>query len=264
MNCQDALDLLYDIIDREASEIDAQQVREHLENCRDCFEVYRLEQSVQDFLNEKIKTTSSAPRVEVLRTKILSRLDDIDREDSATREPRFFRLTTKVFVAAASLVIMIGAAFLLSAFYRHNNLYIPLERAHWAASENSDPSRNGQITAGVISNVRDVHLYEISDAVMDFSLLDAHPEEIMGIKMNHLVYHNDERVVSVFLAPADQFEINSDLEKSRVERNNVVFFDHNCRGCRLVYHRIGSLVVITATTERDVDLLEFMPGSLAI
>lgn len=264
MNCQDALDLLYDIIDREASEIDAEQVKEHLENCRDCFEVYRLEQSVQDFLSEKIKVASSAPRVDELKTKILSRLDDIDREDSTTREPRFFRLTTKVFVAAASLVILIGAAFLLAAFYRHSDLYVPLERAHWAASDNSDLYRNGQVTAAVISYIRDAHLYDVSGVVMNFTLLGAISKEIMGVQMNHLVYHNDERVVSVFLAPAEQFEITSDLEKSRIERNNVVFFDHNCRDCRLVYHRIGSLVVITATTEPDVDLLDFMPGSPAI
>jgi len=264
MNCQDALDLLYDIIDREASEIDARQVKEHLENCRDCFEVYRLEQSVQDFINEKIKISSSVPKVEELKTKILSRLDDIDRENSTTREPRFFRLTTKVFVAAASLVILIGAAFLLAAFYRHNDLYVPLEQAHWSAADNLNPYRDGQTTASVMASVRDAYLYDIAGEVMDFSLIGANSEEIMGVEMNHLVYHNEERLVSVFLAPADQFEINSDLEKSRVEHGNIVFYDHNCRGCRLVYHRIGSLVVITATTERDVDLLEFMPGALAI
>jgi len=264
MNCQDALDLLYDIIDREASDIDAQQVKEHLENCRDCFEVYRLEQSVQDFLNEKIKTTSSPPRVEELRARILSRLDDIDREDSTTREPRFFRPATKVFVAAASLVILIGAAFLLAAFYRHNDLYVPLERAHWAASENPDSYRNGRITADLITNVRNVHLYEISEGVMDFNLVGANSEEIMGVEMNHLVYHNDDHMVSVFLAPADRFEIGSDLEESRIEHDNIVFFDHRCRGCRLVYHRAGSLVVITASNDPDLDLLEFVPGSLAI
>lgn len=264
MNCQDALDLLYDIIDREASEIDAQQVKEHLENCRDCFEVYRLEQSVQDFINEKIKVASSSPKVDELKTRILSRLDDIDRENPTTREPRFFSLTAKVSVAAASLVILIGAAFLLSAFYRHNDLYMPLERAHWAASDNPDSYRNGQVTASLISDIRDLHLYDVSGEVMDFALVGANSEEIMGVQMNHLVYHNGKRLVSVFLAPADEFEITSDLEESRVERNNIVFFDHNCRGCRLVYHRVGSLVVITASTERDVNLLEFVPGSLAI
>ena len=32
MNCQEALDLLYDIIDKEASEIDTQEVKRHLDH----------------------------------------------------------------------------------------------------------------------------------------------------------------------------------------------------------------------------------------
>ena len=86
MNCQDALDLLYDIIDREASEIDAQRVKEHLENCRDCFEVYRLEQSVQDLINERVQNSVDSPRVDDLKAKIMTRLDEIDRENPNKRQ----------------------------------------------------------------------------------------------------------------------------------------------------------------------------------
>lgn len=264
MNCQDALDLLYDIIDREASEVDAQQVKEHLENCRDCFEVYRLEQSMQDFINESIQNPAPTPKSEDLRTKILSRLDDIDRENPSRREPRFFSLTTRTLVAAASLVILIGAALLLAAFYRHSDLYIPLERAHWTATDNIEPYRNSQSTATLISDIHENYSYEVAPEVMDYSLLGASTENIMGVDMNHLVYQKGEKVVSAFVVPADRFELSSDLDEARVKRNDIVFFDHNCRGCRLVFHRIGSLIIITATTDRDTELLDFVPGISAI
>ena len=35
MKCQEALDLLYEIIDKEASEIDTQAVKRHLDYCQD-------------------------------------------------------------------------------------------------------------------------------------------------------------------------------------------------------------------------------------
>jgi hypothetical protein len=66
-------------------------------------------------------------------------------------------------------------------------------------------------------------------------------------------------IVSVFVAPA-KFEIPSELEQSAVMVGGVKLFDHNCRGCRLVYHRTPNAVVIVATTEKSVDLLSFDPG----
>ena len=259
MNCQDALDLLYDIIDREASDIDAQEVKEHLENCRDCFEVYRLEQSVQDFINEKIQNTSDTPKAEELKSKILSRLDEIDGENPNKRETSFFRLSTRTLVAAASLVILIGASLLIAAFYRHGDKYIPLERAHWTAVENFDKYQDSQTTTALLAAVRENHQYSISDNVMNFTLMGGNSDEIMGAPVSHLVYRDNERVVSVFLVPASEFEIGSDLQDSKVVRGDITFFDHHCRGCRLVYHVAGSMIVITASTDRDVDLLEFVP-----
>ncbi len=264
MNCQDALDLLYDIIDREATDIDAQKVKEHLENCRDCFEVYRLEQSVQDLIDERVKNSSPTPRTEDLRVKIMSRLDDIDREGPSRREKHFFRLTARTLVAAASLVIIVGAGLLLAAFYRHDDIYVPLERAHWAASENIDSYQNSEAAAIIIAHVRQDHAYDISPTVMEFDLLGGGTTEIMGVDMDHLVYRNGSRLVSVFVVPADRFEITSDLEDTQVEKNDVVFIDHNCRGGRLVYHRVGSIMVITASTESEIELLDFVPGLSAI
>ncbi len=264
MNCQDALDLLYDIIDREASEIDAQQVKEHLDNCRDCFEVYRLEQSVQDFINEKIQAPSHNPKVEELKAKIISRLDEIDRESPTKRETRFFRLTTRTLVAAASLVILIGASFLVAAFYRHSDLYIPLERAHWDVSTNIETYQNGPVTQQLLGAIEQNHLFSVSHQVMDFDLVGGKSEQIMDAAMSHMVYKKGDQLVSVFFVPENQYKLPSDLDDSRVVRNNLTFFDHNCRGCRLVFHRIGSLIVIAASTERDIELLDFVPGLAAI
>jgi len=63
MNCQEALSLLYDVIDKEASEIDAREVEKHLKNCQDCAGVYRLEQSVNELIKRSSSLRTPAPEL---------------------------------------------------------------------------------------------------------------------------------------------------------------------------------------------------------
>ena len=78
INCVDALRLLYDIIDKEASEIDIKQVQQHRERCRHCFELYRVEYAIQDFIVEKLKGTNPVCSLETLKSKVLGKIDEID------------------------------------------------------------------------------------------------------------------------------------------------------------------------------------------
>lgn len=80
MNCQEALNLLHDVIDNEASEFDVQQIREHLKNCEDCDGVYRLEQAVDELLRARLENSEPSPQLSSLKAKVLSRLDEIDCE----------------------------------------------------------------------------------------------------------------------------------------------------------------------------------------
>jgi anti-sigma factor (TIGR02949 family) len=80
MNCQQALELVYDIIDNEASEIDVQQIRDHLKNCEDCDGVYRLEQAVDDLLRARLENPGPSPRLASLKSRVLNQLDEIDCE----------------------------------------------------------------------------------------------------------------------------------------------------------------------------------------
>ncbi|MCD6248961.1 MAG: zf-HC2 domain-containing protein [candidate division Zixibacteria bacterium] len=80
MNCQEALNLLYDIVDNEASEVDVQNVREHLKNCEDCDGVYRLEQTVDELLRARLENPLATPQLASLKTKVLGQLDEIDCE----------------------------------------------------------------------------------------------------------------------------------------------------------------------------------------
>lgn len=81
MNCQEALSLLYDIIDREASEIDAREVEEHLAQCRDCSGLYKIERSIAKLLQERLVQHEPTAHFAELKTSVLRQLDQIDSEN---------------------------------------------------------------------------------------------------------------------------------------------------------------------------------------
>jgi anti-sigma factor (TIGR02949 family) len=262
MNCQEALDLLYDIIDKEASEIDTRQVKEHLEHCHDCFKKYELEGAVQEFINAKLAGAKSAPCLDHLKSKIVGRLDKIDQEKGGAHKKPPFWNASFTLAAAAFVVITIGAAFLLADFYRHNQLYVPLERAHWDGTRQPAQFGDAAITSSVLSYVTDTLKYTVDPKVMNYSLIGAHMENLFGVRMAHLMYKspNGADFVSVFLAPADQMSIPTNLESTRLVHNSLAFFDHNCRGCRLMYHHEGTLTLVAASTDHQTDLMDFLPG----
>jgi len=264
MNCQEALSLLYEIIDKEASEIEINEVQRHRERCQHCFEVYRVETAIQDFINEKLKDGNPSGSLEALKAKVSLKLDEIDGQQTAKENRPFFRRTAAVLAAAASLVILIGGAFFLRDLYWHQTEYLPLEQAHVAIADDPTVFVNDAGTFSTILRVRSELGYDVSASVHGFSLIGGQHEEIMGVTMAHFVYSHGNGIVSVFVAPSEQFEISNDLKDGLIVRNQIIFFDHYCRGCHLVFHRAGPAVVVTATTDHSIELLDFVPGHTII
>jgi anti-sigma factor (TIGR02949 family) len=81
MNCQEALNQLYEIIDKEAQTIDEQSIREHLSHCRHCADIYKLEEAVNDFILARLRSDGPPPKLATLKEKILSELDAADCDD---------------------------------------------------------------------------------------------------------------------------------------------------------------------------------------
>lgn len=81
MNCQEALDKLYQLIDRESSSVEESTIREHLSHCKHCSDIYDLEQAVNDFVLAKIRNNSQPVALDTLKSKILVELDSIDCDD---------------------------------------------------------------------------------------------------------------------------------------------------------------------------------------
>ena len=264
MNCQEALDLLYDIIEQEASEIDEQQVHEHLKNCSDCSGIYHVEQSVNAFLKAKMSSKNPAPSLDDLKSRIKEQMDCIDKEKTVGPRPRFFRSPVVILAAAASLVILLGAAWFTSDYIQHYQTFGPIQRAHFAISDIKNPHSDQPTLVATTAVVEQQLGYRVETTVGGFSLVAGHFETVMDVEMAHFVYARDGKVVSVFVAPADEYEIPENMLEPCTNGGSTRFFDHSCKRCRLVYHRSDQAVIITATNDKTVELLEFIPGTAVI
>jgi mycothiol system anti-sigma-R factor len=265
MNCQEALDLLYDYLDKEASEIDVKQVKEHLDNCHTCFEKYKLEEEVQKLINLKMSGDKTVICSERLRESIICKLDKIDEERGVARKRPPFWNATYVLAAAALVVVVIGAAYLANGFYRHHKEFGPLEQAHFSTDNNLATFANSESTMSVLQFASANWHYAVDRSVENYQLVGAHLETVEGVQMAHLVYRSGSgELLSAFLAPSSSFQIPASLTGTKITKGNWTFFDHNCRGCRLLYHREGDVVVVTASTDHQADLFSFIPGKPSI
>jgi anti-sigma factor (TIGR02949 family) len=265
MNCQEALHLLYDIIDKEASDIDTKEVTKHLEQCRHCFDRYQLETDIQKFIDERVKSQIETPSLESLKSKLTAKLDEIDHGScsSESKPTPFFKSGTRMIAAAASLVILIGAAYLISSFYRHQDQFGPFEQAHLDGNSATllTDSRKSELLQSMESQL---HL-AVADEVSSFSLVKAGNLTVDEHQIPHLVYVcSGGRLVSVFVVSADDFEIPNAALDDPVACGELTMYLHNCAHCKMAYYRVGDAVVITATSDQTVDLQEFLPGQETI
>lgn len=263
MNCQEALSLLYDIIDKESSEIDAKEVKEHLDKCKHCFEMYRMEQSIQDFIDEKLDSEQTPAKLDHLKSRILQSFDEVDSSCQKKSSKSFFKLPVVIVAAAASIIILFGAAYIANSFNNHNNYYNPLEEAHLAAVKDTNISGNQDVLSLINTAFRD-YRFEIDKTIGNFELVNGHYEEILEANMMHLIYRDDGLMVSVFLASEDEFGIPPELLNNGIVHNDIKLFDHDCKGCRLVYQKQGSTIIVTASSDKNVNILEFIPGRSSI
>lgn len=78
MNCQEALDKLYQLIDRESADLEESTIREHLSHCKHCSDIYSIEQAVNDFVLARVRHNNEPLALKRLKTKILEELDQVD------------------------------------------------------------------------------------------------------------------------------------------------------------------------------------------
>ncbi len=248
MTCQDALRLLYEVIDKEASEIDIEQVKEHLNHCSDCMSRYEFEKMFKAFVTEK---SGSSVKSAQLKAKILNRIQEAET-DISYRAPSPMRKRLLYLSAAAALVLFVTAALAVAQFYRHQKFVYPFEKNHLSAAA----SGNGQIiNAAALGDIKNYlagsrHL-AINGDPDGFSLVHSGYDEIRGHQFVHLQYHDGENLVSLFIGDASNMEMPG---FAREISGNTEYFKHICLQCQVIYWIRGNSIFIAVSENKKINL----------
>lgn len=262
MNCQEALEKLYKILDKEGTEVDEKLIREHLDECSCCCESFRIEKAFHEFLESCLCDAGcEEAKLIALKKSVADRLDAIDCEPQETKTGNK-KTVIMSLAAAASIVFVLGASYFGYLLYDHSQAYGPIEQAHFAAAISSE-ILNSDVSL-ISETARNELNYIISDKIAGYMLVGGSMMEVMGIEMAHFLYTKGDSKISVFVAPSDRVEIPKDALKHEVLINGKEYFDHNCWGCRVVYHQNNSTLIITASQDKSAELLDFIPGKSII
>jgi len=255
MNCQEALNLLYDIIDNEASDIDKQQVRDHLAKCCDCAGIYRIEESLQRFLSEKLKEADQvhSPALENLRDKIRKELYRQDAGRVEVRRSTPTRLVARTMAIAAAVVLMLSATYFAAGFYEHYRDYHDLEAAYL---ESLDDSARFTSPAGMVSArafAKDSLAINVSPTVANFALMGAALTKVGEVTSGQFLYRSGSDYVSLFVCRGCDMEIPASTVV-----DDQGFCIHDCHDCHLCYRTVGPVLLVVAAANAEIDLRRFI------
>lgn len=254
MTCEEALKLLYDVIDKEASEYDVKRVEEHLHNCKDCMSRYQFEEMFKTFVVNK---ASSQSKSQQLKSSILRTIEVSDKHPRRTTGgPFHFGLV--IAAAAVALVFCIVAAFSVAKFYRHKVDVYPFEKSHMTSVvSNVDPAMSpiaDMVTArNFLSN--DMH-YDFNSDISGLRLVGAEIEEILDQQFVHLRYFNGIDQISLFIGHAEGVDL-PDFEKSII--SGVEYFKHVCKECQVIYWIENGTISIAVTENKNMDMTPLIP-----
>ncbi len=262
ITCEEALKKLYEVIDKEADEVDTKKVQEHLKSCKSCMSRYEFESMFKHFV---VKKAESSQKHEQLRNRILSRISEAESSGGGGLFGGRFRFGAVLMAAAAALVIFVISALALADFYRHKEYTYPFEAHHME-------NRIEDVQSATVAQTVDAGRYLVNDLHLavngdekQLRFIDAGTVEIQDKEFVHLRYLYQGKYVSFFMGNAEGVNL-PDFERQIY--NDKEYFYHECRECKVIYwyveNRVGEKIVIVVTEVHDLDLRPTIPTVKAI
>lgn len=248
MTCEEALKLLYEVIDKEANQIDSEIVKKHLEDCQHCMARYEFEVMFKTFVTEK---GASRNRTDLLKQRIQDRISDAG-ESGSRFQLRSFRSRPVIISAAAALVLCVVAALATAQFFRHKSFVYPFEKEHFNAHPVNFAAVNDDDCIKEINGYLTPHFsLALGEKVAGYELTHYGIDEIRGHKFMHLHYRNGTSKVSLFIG---QYSPQNLPDFEKVIHSGIEYFRHVCLQCQVVYWKQGNAVAIAVSENKELDL----------
>ncbi|MBN2227245.1 MAG: zf-HC2 domain-containing protein [candidate division Zixibacteria bacterium] len=254
MTCEEALRRLYEVIDKEASEIDVKEVQEHLAHCENCMARYEFEAMFKTFVCDK---ASSSPKADDLKKRILTRIDE--SEDKPNRFfNRPFRYQAVIIAAAAALILCIVAAFSVAGYYRYHTFIEPFENCHMAGvqayrtSQADDPAidpRDPEVLAFLQKSIP----VTVNDSMPGFLMIGSCLDNIQNCRFAHFQYAHDQSLVSLFVGNDDGINLPG---FEQVTIDGIDFYQYTCKSCQIMYWKENGMIMVAVSEDKTLELSE--------
>jgi Zn-finger protein len=255
MNCQEALSLLYDVVDHEASEIDREQVEEHLKSCEKCHGIFQIEDTWQRFLAERIEERSNneSPALGHLRGRISEELDLQDRGLGWGASLGIVGLTFRSLIMVIAVVLVLVATYVGAGYYGHYRDFHHLELAHHEGVAQSSRFADPEDTRSAIAFVAESVNLNIWPTVGSFQLVGGRITEIDDIQLGHFIYNDASATVSLFVSHGLEMAV-----PWGAKADDQGYYIHQCDDCRLWYGVQGQARLVAAEVSGEVDMGQFL------
>lgn len=257
MNCRDALRLLYDVVDREATEQDSTQVHEHLKTCRKCASHYALEEKFKNCVEQK---GQFSPECQELKSRIIQQLDAID--GAAGEVGPFyppFRWAAATLAAAAVVILCLAAAFGLKGYYRQQTEFVPFVKAHLAHEADFKKTAFMYDPLDFLYWQTGILLQPSLQLPLE-NILSITIDTIKGIQFGRMeMAAPDGDMMSLFVTTSDVYRL-PDGPCEIVKGSELLV--HCCKKCTLVGFMRGNLVFVAVAARHHqpaevVDMVRF-------
>jgi len=231
MKCREALQLLYDYLDRELGQADIDKIREHLAECKHCTEIYNLENRFNQLLKKKPAEDFSAI-VEILKRGVLDQIHS-DDQGTAGREgnPPFFLFRRPVWGVVSLVLVAVVSLFL---YFSQSNrtalagVFEPFIKEHQLALagqvamdiETIDPSAIDSCLSRRMPLPKQIFVAD-TNCHPRMARIIADPQRPFA----QIVYDVFGRDVSVFVSPLERFSVPEEIMQRVPERPNSFTFN---------------------------------------
>lgn len=263
MTCEEALKHLYEVIDKEASQYDVEEVRKHLETCQSCMARYEFEDMFKTFVKNR---ASSPEKIDQLKSRIQDRIDKESKGNSIGRTGPF-RFTAVAVAAAFALVLCIGAAFWAAGYYRYSVFIHPFEENYFkgeipvlaASVSNNQPIPCSPEILTYISNDLSMTFGDVQTS--GFNLVGSCFDTIRDHKFVHFRFMRGNMPVSLYVGQKDGIELPG-FDEIKVGSRSV--YTYQCDGCQIIYWYCGKSILIAVSEDKTMPLPEIIPAVYSI
>lgn len=263
MTCEEALKRLFEVVDKEASQYDVDEVQKHLEQCESCMARYEFEYMFKTFVKDK---AASPEKIDRLKGRILNRIDE-ESEGQSIRKMGPFRFAAVAVAAAFALVLCIGAAFWAAGYYRYSVFIHPFEENYFRgempvlAANVSDGDFNpcSPEIMQFISNDLSMTFGDVQTA--GFNLIGSAFDTIRNHRFVHFRFVRGGMPVSLYVGDKNGVELPG-FEEIKVGSRSV--YTYYCDGCQMIYWYCGKSILIAVSEDKSLPLPEIIPAVYSI